>query len=106
MSDKQYNKPPELAQLNVVKFYTKTCDACPAQWQGLLSDANTFYVRYRFGNLTCHIPYPTTYEQYQAPVYQKTIGDDLDGSMTTFEMQAHLSSILDFTIAEWVIEDI
>lgn len=30
---------------------TKTCDACPTQWEGKLSDGKVFYFRYRGGQI-------------------------------------------------------
>jgi len=31
---------------------TKTCKACPAQWEGQLDDGRVIYVRYRWGGLS------------------------------------------------------
>lgn len=30
---------------------TKTCEACPAQWEGVTDDGRSVYVRYRHGYL-------------------------------------------------------
>jgi hypothetical protein len=36
----------------VVTELEKTCDACPAQWEGRLEDGRYIYVRFRSGHLT------------------------------------------------------
>lgn len=35
----------------VVTELTKTCDACPAQWEGRTEDGGWVYVRFRWGGL-------------------------------------------------------
>jgi hypothetical protein len=39
----------------VVIRITKTCQAAPTQWEGILSDGRVFYVRYRHGRLSLGI---------------------------------------------------
>jgi len=34
-----------------VSVITKTCNACPSQWEGVTDDGREVYVRYRFGFL-------------------------------------------------------
>lgn len=53
MNDPQASKQPdgplELATL------TRTCLACPSQWEGTLYDGRAIYVRYRHGELSVGI---------------------------------------------------
>jgi hypothetical protein len=34
----------------IVKHYTRTCTACPSQWEGTLEDGRSFYARYRWSS--------------------------------------------------------
>ena len=44
----------EKPMINVTKI-TKTCSACPAQWEGWTDDNRQIYVRYRWGHLTVEL---------------------------------------------------
>jgi hypothetical protein len=61
-----------------LKSLTKTCDACPAQWEGETVDGGIFYARYRWGYL-----YVTVDGEN---VFELDYGGGYDGSMTTDEM--------------------
>ena len=41
--------------LATVETIEQTSDACPAQWEGKLTDGRTFYIRYRWGYLTFRV---------------------------------------------------
>ena len=55
-----------------------TCGACPSQWDAYTNSGDYIYIRYRFGSLT------VSYNNKQ--IFQKNIGDSLDGCMSTSEM--------------------
>jgi hypothetical protein len=38
-----------------VKSLTKTCHACPSQWEGKLDDGRDLYIRFRWGWLTLSV---------------------------------------------------
>lgn len=66
----------------------KTCEACPAQWEGMTSKGSHLYIRYRYGWLTCDVS--------NIQIFKDKMGDDLHGYMTDSEMQEALSDVLDF----------
>ena len=73
-----------------VKYLVKTCDVCPAQWDGELKNGQTIYIRYRYGVLSWGIGKNLTLAVRDSFSNRKHIGDDLDGSMTDTEMAKHL----------------
>ena len=38
-----------------IEKIVKTCDSCPAQWEGITSDNRQIYVRYRWGCLSVRV---------------------------------------------------
>lgn len=52
----------------VVKKITKTCEACPAQWEGETDTHERIYVRYRSGNFRVEIN--------GRVIIEKFLGDD------------------------------
>lgn len=71
---------------------TKTCDSCPAQWEGVAVDGRPVYVRYRWGGLTISIA-----EVGDDPVGGQTlasldIGDGLDGVLSERQLQEAVNS--------------
>ncbi len=65
---------------------TKTCEACPAQWEGMVAGGQHLYIRYRWGVLRCDIGEET--------VYQQRVGGEYDGYMEDDEMQRHLADVI------------
>lgn len=61
-----------------VKELEKTCEACPAQWEGITRDGRHVYVRYRYGWLQVGFG-----ESLDDAIDDETIGikvgDDMDG---------------------------
>lgn len=58
----------------------KTCKACPAQWEGELSDGTFVYIRYRYGVLSIGFgETPDTATQDRR--FEWELGDGLDGWM-------------------------
>lgn len=45
---KQLKQPSNFLQLVILK---KTCYACPSQWEGVLNNGQSIYIRYRYGTL-------------------------------------------------------
>lgn len=78
----------------------KTCDACPSQWEGKTSDNRQIYIRYRWGNLAVSVSEPNDTEIWAAVegkyVYQKQVGDGLDGVMELDELKMYTAGVLEF----------
>lgn len=75
-----------------------TCFACPTQIQGMLSDGNHYYFRYRYGHAFLGIG-PTHDDAVGAnrrdlPYAVETLGDDLDGSLDFDEAQAAIERMI------------
>jgi len=56
--------------------------ACPSQWKGRTDDGMYVYIRYRYGELTVSL------EGKQ--IWDKSVGDGLDGVLSTRELMFHL----------------
>lgn len=63
----------------------QTCHACPSQWDATTPDGKRVYIRYRWGFLTVDID--------GKRVYERQIGNSLDGVMTTAEMLNYTNSL-------------
>jgi hypothetical protein len=63
-----------------LQFLEKTCTACPAQWEGELSDGMFFYVRYRYGVLSVGFG-QTPDAAIDDQRFEWELGDGLDGWM-------------------------
>ncbi len=66
-----------LGHLTTVSL-AQTCDACPAQWEGRLTDGRALYVRYRHGWLQAEVE--------DECVLSVAVGDRFHGCMETDEM--------------------
>jgi hypothetical protein len=79
---------------------TKTCIACPSQWEGTLEDGRTIYVRYRYGDLSVgvgdDINEAVRNGMSDQALYVDDIGDRLDGFMDLQELKVHLHGLLEF----------
>jgi hypothetical protein len=93
-ASKQPDSPLELATL------TRTCLACPSQWEGALDDGRAIYVRYRHGELSVgiggDIDDAVRNGMSDQALYAADIGDGLDGFMDVEELKAHLRGLLEF----------
>jgi hypothetical protein len=49
-----------------IKLLEKTCDACPAQWEGITEDNRKIYIRYRWGCLSVSIGMPDDMSEFAA----------------------------------------
>lgn len=63
----------------------KTCEACPAQWEGQLEDGRMIYIRYRFGWLSIRVSKGVTSDIREAIRGEEILGvehrEELDGEM-------------------------
>jgi len=64
----------------------ETCSACPSQWEGLTSDGQVVYIRYRWGNLYVGIGDSQKEAVAAALENYRRIGDEYDGTMSTERM--------------------
>lgn len=80
----------------IVKSITKTCDACPSQWDIELEDGTFVYVRFRYGSLF----YGTSGRSARDAVgFQKHVQlpfktGPLDGFLSTARMLRVLSEVM------------
>lgn len=66
---------------------TRTCFACPSQWEGELEDGSKVYIRYRWGRLGMGIGETLDHAiQGNDAHYSIQLGDDYDGWLSTEEM--------------------
>jgi hypothetical protein len=87
---------------------TKTCTACPSQWEGVLEDGRAVYVRYRHGELSVGvgdgIDEAVRNGSTDEALYADYVGDGLDGFMDFEELKVHLYGLLEFP-ADLVVEN-
>lgn len=67
-----------------------TCIACPSQWEGQLEDGEYVYIRYRYGSLSFGSG-DTFEEAVHNSEYVKSIGDGMDGVLSTEDMLNELN---------------
>lgn len=80
-----------------IKNLKMTCGACPSQWEGELVDGRQLYIRYRWGYLSVRVSDgPTDNAVGGEEIFGQEVGDDLDGCMTTEEMQKHTKGVIDW----------
>lgn len=97
MNDLQTAKQPD-SPLGLATL-TRTCLACPTQWEGTLDDGRAIYVRYRHGELSVgiggDIDDAVRNGMSDQALYAADIGDGLDGFMDEEELRAHLQGLLE-----------
>lgn len=81
---------PPVSDRYIVQSLTRTCEACPAQWEGKLINGTELYIRYRFGQFRIDVAGVT--------VYREDLGDGLDGTLTDEAMRARAVAVLDFSL--------
>lgn len=57
----------------------RTCEACPSQWEGKLSDGRMIYVRFRWGSLNISVSPKPTDDIMDAVGGEHVFGTDLLG---------------------------
>jgi len=86
-----------------IKNYTKTCFACPAQWECLTDDGKYVYIRYRNGYLRAGIAdseekfWNQDNKESIYNIFNELIGEESDGFMEFDEMSLMLKDKLDFS---------
>lgn len=84
-----------------VRTLRRTCIAAPSQWEGLLEDGRSFYIRYRGGCLALRVSPDATAdvtEAVRAPAVAEWQSDDPhDGYMDGSTMIAQVGTVLDFS---------
>lgn len=88
-----------------------TCSACPSQWEGKLDDGREVYIRYRCGRLRVYVaPIGTSIFDVLALenlIHEEHVGDDLDGVMGFYQVEAltnlrRPSDYLEQEIETWI----
>ena len=67
-----------MEKLQITKL-RKTCEACPAQWEGEDSKGNPIYIRFRWGYLSI--------SQKGREIFGERLSDGLDGSLSFEQLQ-------------------
>ena len=77
-----------------VTHLTMTSDACPTQWEGLVGDAGSIYIRYRWGLLEVYVS-RTSRDPIRdgVCVFDQRIGEKYDGEMSTDQMKEFLAGV-------------
>lgn len=79
----------------IITKLTKTCGACPSQWDAEDSDGKVYYIRYRFGHLTVAEGGPGG-----NTVLAKSHGHRLNGSMDFEELKILTKDVFTFECEE------
>lgn len=87
-----------------VQEIIKTCDSCPAQWEGKTTDGKMIYVRYRWGLLTIEVSLKPSDDIFDAldgaEVFNQQIGAGLDGHLTYQELKSSTIGTVEFPMSE------
>lgn len=75
--------------MNIVEL-TRTCTACPAQWEGRLDDGRYVYMRYRWGTFGLSVGLTMEGAVRNPYSFIHETGDAFDGYMTEYELRAVL----------------
>jgi hypothetical protein len=76
---------------------TKTCSACPSQWEGKIEDGRMFYARYRWGYLSLELSDKPTNDVYEAMdgsvLIGLQLGDEFDGVLSEDELVEQMEKV-------------
>ena len=77
-----------------VSHLTMTSDACPTQWQGLVGDEGSIYIRYRWGELEVYVS-ETSHDSIRdgVRIFDQPIGGKYDGQRSTDQMKQLLAGV-------------
>lgn len=78
---------------------TRTCEACPSQWEGRTADGDYVYIRYRWGTLSVGIGNSIDSAIDDRDTIKK-FGDGLDGSMSYSDLRTALKGSYILPISE------
>ena len=87
----------------VVKAVVLTCSACPSQWDGVLDDGRSIYVRYRWGGLSIRVASEVGPEGDAVggkEIFSGNFGDGLDGVMSYEELKTHTLGVFSWPEAQ------
>ena len=88
----------------VVTELKKTCESCPAQWEGRLVNGRMVYIRYRFGYLSIRISKEQTKNIIDAvkgeEVFGVDYGDDLGGTISFETLKNLTKKVLNFDMVK------
>jgi len=89
----------ENAETVKVTSARKTCESCPAQWEGITDDGREVYAHYRWGQLTVYVmPEPGLEMDYSinSCIYERQLGGNYDGKLTYQQLQAATKGVLEW----------
>lgn len=81
--------------MKTITKLNKTCNICPTQWDAEDSEGQTYYIRYRYGNLTVHKDGPLG-----DTILEKSYGHVLDGIITFSKLRELTKDVLTFECEE------
>ena len=80
----------------------KTCEGCPAQWEGRTDDNRGVYVRYRWGNLTVSVSTDEADAVSGPNIYVQKVGESgWEGEMSYEELKAITAGEIEWPDHEW-----
>ena len=83
-----------------IKELKRTCIACPTQYEGILDNGHSIYIRYRWGKLSIRISYGKSSNVNDAvkghEVFTATLGGSLDGVLDDDELLRVCSNVIEF----------
>lgn len=87
------------AVIRVVEL-VKTCNACPAQWDGMTDDGRKVYVRYRWGCLSVRLGAVGDHGEWAGvegdELVSQEIGDSYDGEITLDELKYYTEGVIEW----------
>lgn len=84
----------------IVTEITKTCNGCPAQWEGTTQDGKYVYARYRWGFLRVSVFSDSSMDGYEEEIYAEAIGRPFDGEMNYGQLQAYTVGVVEWPEVE------
>lgn len=81
-----------------IKTIRQTCFACPSQWDIMTEDGQYIYARFRWGYLSVKLNAFTNEEEL---LFDWESENDLDGIMSTYELQKLTKEIFDWSEVEY-----
>jgi hypothetical protein len=83
-----------------IRSLTRTCRACPAQWDGETDDGRKVYVRFRWGRLSIRIGLVGDHSEFAAvrgeEIFTIDTGGGFNGRLDFSELKAMAGKTLEF----------
>jgi len=90
------------------KTLIKTCSFAPSQWEGITENGKSFYIRYRWDQLTLRVSKAKTSDINKAVlgdiIFEKNINNENFEVLDIKEIREYLSGIIDLSIDEQLDE--